>query len=333
MAKVAGNTAPGALSGRQAVSLTLVAIMGALTAVLIDPVIGLPIAAAGLAGLAYTRRAPVSILAGVVGGLAAGGLLYGIIVPLLGAAVGASEPYVYTVLLVMSLLVVGPLTAALMRNRSALETMAVVTAVLTALSVLELSAYAAEAGQSVNAYVEAAVQGFFAQAELAEEVTQALVTLWPGALVTVNGLTAVLVVFAVGAMGARLGVALRRVPPLAVFDLDVRMAILPIVAIALLAAGRLPVDIAPSLEIVGSNLLMVARLVFFLQGVAVFAGLYERAKFSRPARMAGFVLLGVTEAFAPAVSLTGLADMWLNLRRLPREASASGQSGTTPGND
>ncbi len=333
MARAAGNTAPGALSGRGAVSLTLVAIMGALTAVLIDPVIGLPIAAAGLAGLVYGRRMAVSIVVVILVGLAAGGLRYGIIVPLLGSAVGASEPYLYAALLVVSLFVVGPLTAVLMRNRSALETMTVVTALLTARSVVELSAYAAEAGQSVNAYVEAAVRAVFAQAELGDEVMQPLVALWPGALVTVNGLTAVLVVFAVGAMGVRLGVALRRVPPLAVFDLDVRMVILPIVAIALLAAGRLPVDLAPSLEIAGSNLLMVARLVFFLQGVAVFAGLYERAKFSRPARIAGFVLLGVTEAFAPAVSLTGLADMWLNLRRLPREASSSAQSGTTPEKD
>jgi hypothetical protein len=59
--------------------------------------------------------------------------------------------------------------------------------------------------------------------------------------------------------------------------------------------------------------------VFFLQGVAVFAALYERAKIGRPARSLGYVVLGVTEMLLPLVSLTGFADVWLNLRRLPRE--------------
>lgn len=302
-------------------SLTLVVIFGAVLAVLIDPVIGLPIAAAALAGLVFGDRAPLSLFAGLVAGVVAGVLLYGVIAPLLGASVASGEPLIYTALLVASLLLVGPITVWLMRRRSALETMIAVTAGLTVLSVVELAVYARQAGLSVNGYMESAVADLFAQAGAADELLQTFMDIWPGLLVTANAITALLVVVAVGIAGARFGAALRRMPPLAMLDLDVRMVILPITAVALLAAGRIPADIAPTLEIVGKNLLMIARMVYFLQGVAVFAGLYERAKFSRPVRMAGFVLLGVTEAFAPAVSLTGLADMWLNLRRLPRDGN------------
>lgn len=310
-----------ALSGRKAVSLTLVVVLGAVLAALIDPVVGFPIAAAALAGLVFGDRAPVSLFAGLLAGIAAGAVLYGVIAPLLGAPVASGEPLTYTALLVASLLLVGPVTVWLMRYRSALETMIVVTAGLTALSVLELAVYAAQAGLSVSGYMESAVSDLFTQVGAADEMLQTFIEVWPGLLVAANAITAILVVLAVGIIGARFGAALRRIPPLAMLDLDVRMVILPIVAVALLAAGRIPIDIAPTLEIVGKNLLMIARMVYFLQGVAVFAGLYERAKFSKPVRMSGFVLLGVTEALAPVVSLTGLADVWLNLRRLPRDGN------------
>lgn len=321
MARAAGSTPQEALSGRKTVSLALVVVLGAVLAVLLDPVIGFPIAAAGLAGLVFGNRAPVSLLAGLVAGVSGGALLYGVVAPLLETKVVSGEPYIYTALLVVSLLLIGPVTAWLMRRRSALETMIAVTAGLTALSVAELAMYAAQAGTSVSGYMESAVTDLFAQAGAADELLQTFIDVWPGLLVAANAITALLVVVTVGITGIRFGAALKRVPPLATLDLDVRVVIVPIVAVALLAAGRIPMGIAPTLEIVGKNLLMIARMVYFLQGVAVFAGLYERAKFSRPVRMAGFVLLGVTEALAPVVSLTGLADMWLNLRRLPRDGN------------
>lgn len=300
-------------------SLTLVVVLGAVLSVLVDPVIGLPVAAVALAGLVFGGRKAVSFVAVLLGGVIGGALLYGVIAPALGTAVAEGEPYLYTLLLAASLMLAGPVTVALMRHRSALETIVAVTAGLTALSVAELAVYAAQAGQTVSGYMQATLGDLFAQSGATEEMLHLFADIWPGLLVGANAITALLVVIAVGFAGARVGVALRRVPPLAALDLDVRMVVLPIAAIALLAAGRIKMDIAPTLEIVGKNLLMIARMVYFLQGVAVFAGLYERAKFSRPVRMAGFVLLGVTEAFAPAVSLTGLADMWLNLRRLPRD--------------
>lgn len=334
MARVAGNTAPEALSVRQTVSLALVAIAGALSTVLIHPMIGLPIAGTALAGLAFGGRPALSAFTGLVGGVLTGLLasatLYVVVFPLVGVPVTARAPFVYTALVVASLLLVGPVTAALMKCRPAVETTVIVTSILTTMQVTALASLAAGAGQSVGGYIEAAVSSVATQAGMGDEFVKVAVSMWPGALATLNGFTAILAVAGIGVMGARFGVALRRIPPLMTLDLDVRMVVLPITAIALLAAGRLPLEVAPTLGIVGNNLLVLARWVFFLQGVAVFAGLYERAKLARPVRIMGFVLLGVTEAFAPAVSLTGLADMWLNLRRLPRDASASGRIGATP---
>jgi uncharacterized protein YybS (DUF2232 family) len=61
------------------------------------------------------------------------------------------------------------------------------------------------------------------------------------------------------------------------------------------------------------------RWVLFAQGVAVFAGLYERVKVSKAGRAFGYATLAITEAFLPLVSLTGLVDVWLNFRKLPRD--------------
>ena len=197
----------------------------------------------------------------------------------------------------------------------------VLAVALTVLQIVALAAFAAGSGLGTKGYIDAAAMGVATQTGMGEELGEALVAMWPGALVTMNGFTAMLVVVGVGLVGTRFGVVLRRIPALATLDLDPRTVILPIVAIALLAAGRLPLDGAETVGIVGKNLLVIARWVFFLQGVAVFAGLYAKAKVARPMRTIGFVLLGVTEAFAPAVSITGFADIWLNLRRLPRDGA------------
>jgi uncharacterized protein YybS (DUF2232 family) len=77
--------------------------------------------------------------------------------------------------------------------------------------------------------------------------------------------------------------------------------------------------------LVGENALRITQWVLFLQGIAVFAALYRKVGLGRLSRTFGFILLGVTEAFVPLVSMTGLIDMWVNVRKLPRD----GQSGGT----
>lgn len=330
MARAAGNTAPPALSGAQALPLAVAAVAGTFATVLIDPLIGLPVVGAALAGLAFGGRTTASVLLALLAGLAASAALYGLTLPLLGSPVTVRESAGQTALTLASLLVAGPVAAVLMRRTSTFATAIVLTVAFSADAIAKLAIPASLAGQSVTGYIEATLRALASQIGTTDEVVKMIVATWPGMYVAIGGLTALFVMVGVGAMGARFGVTTRKVPPLTVLDLDVRTVVLPIAAVALLAAGKLPVAYASALEIVGNNLLLVARLVFFLQGIAVFAGLYERAKFARPVRMLGFVVLGVTEMFVPAVSLTGLADMWLNLRRLPRDGVAPRRPGPTP---
>jgi hypothetical protein len=313
-------------------SLAAVAFAGAFAAVFIDPLIGLPVAGAALAGLVYGGRTMASVLAALLAGLVAGSVLYGLVFPLFGDTITVRESVGQTALTIASLLVAGPVTAMLMRRTSAFTTAVVLTGALTAGAVAKLAIPASIAGQSVTQYLESMLGTVASQMGTTDEMVR-IISTWPGMYTAIGALTALFVMVGVGAMGARFGVATRGVPPLMVLDLDVRTVVLPIAAIALLAAGKLPVQFASTLEIVGNNLLLVARLVFFLQGIAVFAGLYERAKLARPVRMLGFVVLGVTEMFVPAVSLTGLADMWLNLRRLPRDGVEARRPGPTPDGD
>lgn len=330
MARAAGNQAPPALSGGQALPLAVAAMAGAFATVLIDPLIGLPVAGAALAGLSFGGRRVISVVLALFAGLIGCSVLYGLALPLLGSAVTVREAVGQTALTVASLLVAGPVAALLMKRTSAFTTAIVLMVAFSADAIAKVAIPAALAGQSVTAYIEATLGTLASQMGTADEAVKMIVATWPGMYIALGGLTALFVMVGVGVMGARFGVATRRVPPLAVLDLDVRTVVLPIAAVAFLAAGRLPVASASSFEIVGNNLLLVARLVFLLQGIAVFAGLYERAKLARPVRMLGFVVLGVTEMFVPAVSLTGLADMWLNLRRLPRDGVAPRRPGPTP---
>lgn len=301
--------------------MALVTAFGALLAVVFDPIFGLPIAGAALAGLVFGRRPGLSLLVGLVTGVGAGLLDVALRQLLGGDKPATAEGLAIVTIAAASLLMAGPLTASLMKRLPAVGTTTVVAAALAGLNVAELWIYAQQVGQSVGGYSRQMFGEVAAQVGLAEEMVEAAVRLWPGAVVVESGLIAVVVVTAVGLIGSRVGVPLRRYPPLADFDLDARMALLPITALALLAAAGFMAQHSAWLEAVGVNVLVVARFVFFVQGAAVFAGLYRRANVSPMMRGFGFVLLGVTELFAPVVSLTGLADLWINIRRLPRDGN------------
>ncbi|MBF4509371.1 MAG: DUF2232 domain-containing protein [Aeromicrobium sp.] len=337
MARAAGSDVT--LRERRQPARDLFAVLGgAVLMVVMHPVLGLPVAAAGLASLVFARRSAMAaaacVFAGALAALIAHPTLYVVVVPIIGLDVGPHAPYVFAALTGLSLWLVGPGAVALMRTSGPYRTVAALVAGLSLLQAATLSAFAAASGMSLSAFITSAVSEMAAMAARTgalEGMEEAIVSSMPGLLVAMNGFAAVLVVATVGTIGVRRGADLRPLPPLGQVDLDPRMTILPIVAIALLAAGRMGVPMADTLVGAGANLLVVARWVFFLQGVAAFAGLYDRAGFSRGTRAIGYTLLGVTEALVPLVSLTGLVDVWLNIRRLPRdgaETDAGPSSGT-----
>jgi hypothetical protein len=323
MAKAAGSSGL-RLNAAQAAKHALGTALGALAMVMLHPVVGLPIAAAALAGLVYGGRGGLALLTSVAAGILAGLIahasgLYVVVFPLVGVAADAAATCWFTALTVASFVLVGPGTVRLMRTGSPYRAIAVVVLGLSVAQALLLSMFAAQAGQTVQELVGTVATQMVTQAGVSGDMADAISSSWPGLLVSMNAIAALLIAVLVGRAGVRNHAAVRTLPPLARLDLDPRMAILPIAAIAFLASGRLPLASAEAIGVAGANLLVVARWLFFLQGVAVFAGLYERAGFSRTTRAAGYVLLGVTEALLPLVSLTGLADIWLNMRRLPRD--------------
>lgn len=335
MVRDAGNH-PAAPAGGRTALLALGVIGGALLVVAVHPMVGLPIATGALVSLTLRHRAVAAYAAVLAGSVAATAMAslstYVVFVPLMGVPVTARVPYVHAGWIIASLLVSGVLAPWLLRRLTALQTTAVIALVLSAVEVLTLVLLASGAGMGVSEYVTAGAAEMVALVGMAEEYSDLFATGWSAMIVAMNMVTALFVVVVAGAAGSRFDARVRRFPALADVDLDPRIAILAIVTVALLAVGRLTASSVPVIEQLGMNLLVVARMVFLLQGLAVFAGLYRRANVSRPVRALGFALLGATEMMIPAVSLTGLADIWLNLRRLPRDGASPeaplGPSGT-----
>ena len=151
MARVAGNTSPATLAGRKAVPLALVAMAGAVSTVLFHPLIGLPVAATALAALVYGGRPLIAFIVclagGALAGLLASATIYVVGFPLVGVATTARAPFVFTGMVIASLVFAGPMTASVMRRRPALETTVILTVALTALQTAALALLAAGAGR------------------------------------------------------------------------------------------------------------------------------------------------------------------------------------------
>jgi len=334
MARAAGNGSP-ALAGGRMILPALSVVGGALLVVAVHPMVGLPVATGALVSMVLRRQTGVAIASAVVGGIAATALAslsaFIVFVPLMGVPVTERVPYVHAAWITASLLVSGVATPWLLRQGPALRATAIVALALSAVEIGALASLASGAGMGLTSYVTAGAREMVALVGMAEEYGGLFATGWVAMLVAMNMITALFVVVVAGVSGSRLDSRVRPFPALADVDLDPRVALLAIVTVGLLAVGRVTATSAPVIEQLGMNLLVVARMVFLLQGLAVFAGLYRRAKVSRPVRVLGFAILGATEMVIPAVSLTGLADIWLNLRRLPRDgvtpAAPSGPSG------
>jgi uncharacterized protein YybS (DUF2232 family) len=297
-----------------AYGLALLAAGGALLSLAV-PFFGLPIAAGSLASLVYGQRA-----------LWAAGSALGA-----GVALGALDPQSFAAVFMMvggSLVVVGPVTAALLKVRSAALSTLVVALALAAIQAGSVVLLASMSGMTVVEYFGSiagalAGAGIVPQAD-AEALQTQFLRVWPSLLAVIHGLSALMSVAAVGMVASRFGVRVNAFPSLHLFDLDARVALLPIAAAGLFAADRFSGGDVEMLGMLADNALIVARWTFFLQGIAVFAGVYQRVGLGRFSRSLGYMLLGVAEVLLPLVSLTGLADVWVNFRRLPREKVADG---------
>lgn len=301
---------------------TLLLVIGCMVAALLVPelpFVGAPLAALALAWLTYQGRVRSAVALALVSAVA---VALSSVQPLIGLIIGPM------------LLLCGPLTARALESRPAARVALGLGLALAVVWAGSLAADIALSGMSPARYYASQLADMTkltgtmlaaqpADAEAVRALVRMVLELWPAYAAVAAGLTAVLSV-ASAAMAARwAGKEINTLPKLAELDLSVHVAWPAILGLLLLAAAGFNKTDTAWYAVVGRNLLFVGRALLLAQGLAVFAGLYQRAKIGRFGRFLGYTVLALTEMLVPLVSLTGLADLWMNIRRIPREAGAA----------
>ena len=116
----------------------------------------------------------------------------------------------------------------------------------------------------------------------------------------------------------RAGAEVARLPRLKDVDLSFHLVWPAIAGLAMVAYGIWQARLAGPVGAIGLNLLLLVRPALFFQGMSVFAAGYDRLGSGRLMRAIGYVLLVTLEWLFPGVSIVGLADLFINFRKVPR---------------
>jgi hypothetical protein len=280
-------------------------------------VVGLPVAAAGVAGLAYRGKIALAAVAAALG--------VGAVAALQRIDVVFVAPAVIAILLsvvmlpkrnaqVVGALLVGVLTLASVGFEELLARGQGTT--LTAATALQMQA---AVGELVKAL------GSSASAELVSRLKEVAVTMsgaWPATYFESAVVVGVLVIVAIAWAARRAGREVN-VPALSQLDLSPHVLWAFVVGLLLLAASYGAFPASKTFAVVGLNLVLCARTLFVLQGLSVSAGLLDRTGVGLGGRILALAALAALDALTLVVSFIGLLDFWVNFRRLPRD-------GTTP---
>ncbi|HEY3317747.1 MAG TPA: DUF2232 domain-containing protein [Coriobacteriia bacterium] len=307
---------------RDTVLVSLGCLVAALFA-LVAPVIGVPLCAMSLAYLTYRR----------------GTLVAGVVVVAAATVVASTSP-IEGLLVGVVLAAAGPYAARALRKRSPWRVAGVVAAVVFAgaLGALALEAAAAHTDlvglmQRSGAELLDMLRRSAGRSIPAEQITvmvesarQSLYQ-WPAWLLVESGLAGLLATYAVGWQARRAGVEdARTLPRLDELDMSWHLTWGVIAGLGLLAAARFMHQPDGPTAVLGLNVMRVTGSLLAVQGLAVFAGLYRKAGMGAVGRGIGYVFLVITEPLTAVlvpvglVGLTGLLDLWVNLRKLPRGA-------------
>jgi hypothetical protein len=289
---------------RDALLLSAAVVLG----VLVPPglaIFGLPIAAAGMAGLAYRRRLATAAIAVAIG--------------VAGVALMQALDLVYMVpaVVVIALAVVLlPRIDAQWIGLLLLSVLGVADAVHTQLVV---SASNSTLEKDITQMVSTvAVSGSTAKQNA--DTVELLLTLLPMAYFVAGLVTATVVITAIG-WAAKRSDRVLRVPALEQLDLTPHVLWPFIVGVLAMAGSYGGFSYASTLRSVGLNLVLSTSVLFALQGVGVFAGVLNRLGIAGMLRILAWVALAMTSVLMPVASFLGLLDFWVNFRRLPRDGS------------
>jgi hypothetical protein len=278
--------------------------------------VGLPIAAAGIAALAYRGHVTLAAIAAAVGVAVVGMLNV--------SDVAFAAPVIAAVVLTVVMLpkrsyqaVVAGLVAVL-----ALASMAA-DALLARSKGVTLPASIAKDSQALVTEMTKAM-GASATADTLSALKGAgrlIASAWPSAYFQAAMVVAVLVVVAVAWAARRVERPLE-IPPLSRLDLTPHVLWIFVAGLLMLAASYASPAESSILGVVGLNLVLCARTLFFLQGFSVAAGVLDRAGVGLGGRILALAVLAALDALTLVISFTGLLDFWVNFRRLPREGAA-----------
>jgi hypothetical protein len=274
--------------------------------------IGLPLAAMGLAGLAYRGRVVPAACASALG----------------VAVVAIREPA--SVIFVAPALVAVFLAVVMLPAVDAQWVGAMLTAVLALAGAGRDYVLLKGQGTTLYALLSAELNKMVAQeaqssggAGTVQAMRDAVNTMLPliPMMYFVTGLvTAIAVVYAIAWAAKRTG-RTARVLPLTRLDLTPHVLWPFVVGLFALAASYAPIANATVWGIVGLNLVWCCVVLFTIQGLAVSAGVLERTGVGPGVRILALAALAVIDVFLGGAPLAfvGLVDFWVNFRRLPRD--------------
>lgn len=295
---------------RDTMLLIMACVAGALLAPVL-PIAGYPLCAASLGGLYFRDRMLAAVLAAASAAAVAGLLRPGdaiavgiAMTALLYAARALRTRDVYLIAAAMlPALAVGFMGAELLTAR---------------LQGLTFAGYMMEAAKQTAAALGTSNNvGGVTVAQLADTMTRFA----PAAYVMLAAATLVPTLATLVWSARRSGVAVQTVVPLGELDLSPHALWPLLAAVCFMAAGRLWGGGDAVLTTIGTNLILIARIALLLQGLAVVVAL-TRGGAGRAGVIAIVALALVIDMATWIVSLLGLADFWLNFRRLDRGTGA-----------
>ncbi len=297
---------------RDASLLSVAIVLGAMMAPQLA-IVGLPVAAAGVAGLAYRGRFNLAAIAAGLGVVAVAALQR-LDVVFVAPAIAAILVAVVMLPKRSAQLVGGVLIGVLALASAGFEEILARAegTTLTAATALQMQAAVGEFAK---------VLGTSASAEVLDrlkEVAQIMSTAWPATYFESALFVGVMIIVAIAWAARRVGQEVN-VPSLSRLDLTPHVLWAFVLGLLLLAASYGPLSASKAFAVVGLNLVLCARTLFALQGLSVSAGLLDRTGVGLGGRILALAALAALDALTLVVSFIGLLDFWVNFRRLPRD--------------
>lgn len=292
---------------------------------LLVPLVGLPLAAMGAAGLTYRGRVLGAAIGAAVG-IAAVGMID-------TSSVIFVAPAVIAVMLAVVLLsrVEAQWVGAMLTTVLAMAGAGSEYVILMAQGQSLATQLSTQVNQAIAA--DSQLAGASASSQSMREAANLTLQLIP-AWFFVSGLVMAVAVIVALAWAAKRSSRTVRVPKLSQLDLTPHVLWPFVAGLFALAASHASIANAQAWGVVGLNLVCCAAAVFTLQGVGVSAGVLDRTSVGLGGRILAWAALAVLDVFTVWTFLpfVGLLDFWINFRHLPRDG-ATPQTPTTAMSD